>query len=183
MRTISSFTFISLNGCYKRLGNDINWHQHGEEEAAFSAENLKTGNTLLFGRVTYEMMAGFWPTPMAAELFPEVAQGMNNAEKIVCSSTLGQAAWSNTTIISQDIVSAIRALKKTSGKNITILGSGILQTSLADEGLIDEFQVMIDPVIIDNGVQFLSAITRTGTLKLKSNRTFQSGTVLLTYTK
>jgi dihydrofolate reductase len=101
MRTISSFTFISLNGCYKRLGNDISWHKHGAEEAAFPAENLQRRHTLLFGRTTFDMMASFWPAPMAVELFPETAAGMNTAEKMVCSSTLKTTNWKNTTILTR----------------------------------------------------------------------------------
>lgn len=88
MRKLSVFNFITLNGFYKGPGGDISWHKHGEEGSKFSEENLKSANILLFGRVTYEMMAGFWPSPMAYETFPAVAEGMNNTDKIVFSKTL-----------------------------------------------------------------------------------------------
>lgn len=81
MPTLSSFTFLSLDGYYKGINEDISWHSHGAEEAEFSAENSGSGNILLFGRKTYEMMASFWPTAMAAEQFTEVAKNMKQSSK------------------------------------------------------------------------------------------------------
>ena len=81
MRKLSIFNFISLNGFYKGVNEDINWHNHGVEENKYSGESMKAGNILLFGRITYELMANFWTTPMAAENFPVVAKAMNEAEK------------------------------------------------------------------------------------------------------
>ena len=81
MATLSSFTFLSLDGYYKGLNEDISWHRHGEEESQFSADSLQSGNILLFGRKTFEMMASFWPTEMAAQQFPDVAIGMNKSKK------------------------------------------------------------------------------------------------------
>lgn len=181
MRKLSSFTFLSLNGCYKRMNEDINWHQHGAEEAAFSAQSLKSGNTLLFGRKTFQMMESFWPTPIAAASFPEVANGMNAAEKIVCSSTLNSSTWTNTRFINGNSVDEVRKLKNSSGNNITILGSGVLQSLLTSKGLIDEYTIMIDPVIIEQGVPFLQQITGMQKLTLKESRAFSSGVVLLSY--
>jgi dihydrofolate reductase len=88
MSKLTVFNFITLNGFYKDAFNDIRWHTHGEEEGDFSAEMLQQNNILLFGRITYEMMSGFWPTEIALSSMPEVAQGMNAAEKIVFSKTL-----------------------------------------------------------------------------------------------
>ena len=85
---LTVFNFISLNGCYKGLEDEVSWHQHGPEEHAFAVEMLKAGHILLFGRRTYEMMAGYWPTEAAQKNDPLVARGMNEAEKIVFSKTL-----------------------------------------------------------------------------------------------
>ena len=76
MATLTVFNFLTLNGFFKGTNGDIGWHQHGAEEAAFSAAALQSSNTLLFGRVTYEMMVSYWPTPMAMEQNPVVAEGM-----------------------------------------------------------------------------------------------------------
>src|SRR5690606_36751457 len=83
MAKLNVYNFITLNGYYKGRNEDISWHRHGKEEADFSREGLGTENILVFGRVTYQMMAGFWPTPAAMEQLPDIAKSMNDAEKIV----------------------------------------------------------------------------------------------------
>lgn len=181
MSKLSVFNFISLDGYYKDLNNGIDWHQHGQEEGEFSAKNLGQDNILLFGRVTYEMMASWWPTQNAITAMPKVAKGMNNAEKIVCSNTLKTADWQNTRVISGDVFKQLAELKKNSTKDITILGSGNLTTQLAEAGLIDSFQIMIDPVAIGNGTAIFEGIQHQLMLKLTDTQSFKSGTVLLSY--
>lgn len=181
MRKLSVFNFMTLNGFYKGPANDISWHQHGGEEAQFSAESSQSGNVLLFGRVTYQMMASFWPSPMAAEQFPEVAEGMNKAQKIVFSTTMKTTGWANTQIINSDPVQTVRELKQQPGNDITILGSGTLLTQLAEAGLIDSYLFMIDPLAIGEGTPIFSGISKPLNLKLKQSRVFSSGTVLLEY--
>ena len=113
MATLSVFNFVSLDGYYKDVNNKTDWHAHGgEEEGKFSAESAQSGSTLVFGRVTYDMMAGFWPSPMAYEMFPEVAEGMNKSKKIVFSKTMKKADWTNTKIINGNIAEEVRKIKK-----------------------------------------------------------------------
>lgn len=184
MRKINSFTFLSLNGFYKGVDEDTSWHNHGLEENQFSEEQLKSNNILLFGRSTYEMMYNFWPTPMAHDMFPIVAKKMNESEKIVISNSLKKVKWKNTRILSGDIVSQIRKLKTIQNKNLTILGSGSIVTLLSDAGLIDEYQIMIDPVALGDGSTIFKGIKHKLNLKLINTRVFKnSGTVLLTYKK
>ncbi|RYY00660.1 MAG: dihydrofolate reductase, partial [Gammaproteobacteria bacterium] len=152
MATVSVFNFMTLNGFYKGIKNDISWHQHGDEEAGFSEENLKRGSILLFGRVTYELMAGYWSTKAAKQGFTKLADGMNNAEKIVFSRTLTATNWENTRLVRHEAVDEIHRLKASGKKNMTILGSGSLASQCADAGLIDEYQLMIDPVAIGEGI-------------------------------
>lgn len=181
MHTLSAFLFISLNGYYKGPNGDLSWHRHGAEESAFSESAVGAGNTLLFGRVTYEMMASFWPTPMAMQQAPVVAEGMNKAEKIVFSRSLENASWNNTRIIRENMIEAIRSMKQTPGKNMTLLGSGSILTQFADAGIIDEYQFMIDPVALPKGSSIFDGIFHKLDLELISSRTFQSGTILLSY--
>jgi dihydrofolate reductase len=163
------------------MNGSTEWHQHGKEEEGLSKDGLSADNILLFGRVTYEMMAGFWPTPMASEQMPEVAAGMNNADKIVFSSTLKQTDWQNTSIMNGDIVQDIRKLKKTNGKDMTILGSGTIVTQFAQAGLIDDYQIMIDPVALGKGTSIFNGMVQPLHFKLTEAKTFKSGTVLLNY--
>ena len=181
MRKLTAYNFLSLNGFYKGPNEDTNWHTHGEEEARYSEESLAQGNTLLFGRKTYEMMVSFWPTPQARELFPKVAEGMNNAEKIVFSRTLFEPEWENTQVISGDIVDQIHELKRSPGKDMTILGSGSIISLFTDHNLIDEYQFMIDPVAIPDGTPVFINIKQNLDLQLTSSKIFNSGVVLLHY--
>ncbi len=181
MATLSSFTFLSLDGYYKGLNEDISWHHHGEEEGQFSADSLQSENILLFGRKTFEMMASFWPTEMAAQQFPDVAKGMNKAKKLAVSNTVQKVDWSNTEIISGDIIAQIKQLKQNSTKDITILGSGQLLTALAAENLVDEYGIMIDPVAIGAGSSLFKGLTTPLQLQLTGTRTFKSGVVLHNY--
>ncbi|MCF0069280.1 dihydrofolate reductase family protein [Dyadobacter sp. CY261] len=181
MGKLIAYNFITLNGYYKGPDNDISWHRHGEEESGFASENMEAKATLLFGRVTYEMMASFWPTPMALEQMPDVAKGMNESEKIVFSSTLESVDWENTTIIQSDLVEAVRELKSDPDRVMTILGSGSIIAQLAEAGLIDEYQYMIDPVALGSGTPSFQGLTRKLDLKLTDSRIFKSGVVLLTY--
>src|SRR5688572_14374240 len=128
MAKLNIFNFITLNGFYKGPNNDINWHKHGDEEGEFSKEGAQSDSIILFGRVTYEMMYSFWPTTLAQESMPEVADGMNKSEKIVFSNTLQKADWNNTRIISSHAVEEIKKLKKTSKKDFIVLGSGSIVT-------------------------------------------------------
>lgn len=181
MGKLNTFTFISLDGYYKGLNEDISWHRHGAEEGAFSAESLQVGNTLLFGRRTYELMVSFWPTPMAAEQFPAVAEGMNRAEKIVFSRTLNEARWNNTRFVAGNLVEEVQRLKERPGVNLTLLGSGSILTQLARAGLVDEYAVMVDPVVLGAGTPLFEGLGQKLELELTGNRVFGSGVVLLNY--
>jgi len=129
-------------------------------------------------------MERFWPTPMAAELFPIVAENMNKSEKIVCSNTLKKVNWKNTTILSGDIIEQLEKLKKSSKKPITILGSGSLLTQLSDANLIDQYIIMLDPVALGKGTSIFEGLKTTMELRLVSSRVFEKdGIVLLTYEK
>src|SRR6187402_2430725 len=104
MRKIVAFEQVSLDGFFVDARGDMNWaHKQDAEWNAFAASNASGGGALLFGRVTYEMMAGFWPTPMAMKSMPEVAEGMNNLPKFVASRTLDQVSWKNTTLLKGDL--------------------------------------------------------------------------------
>lgn len=181
MRRLIVFNFATLNGFFKGPGEDIGWHRHGNEEHEYSIESLKHGGILLFGRITYEMMAGYWPSPMAMTSDPLVADGMNNAEKIVFSKTLKKAPWKPTTIIRDNMIEEVRKLKKSKGKDMAVLGSGSILTQFAEHDLIDEYQIMVDPVLLGNGTPMFKGLKRKIDLRLRESKVFKSGTVLLCY--
>ena len=181
MRKLNAFNFITLNGYYKGPNGDISWHRHGAEENDYSIEGVQSGSALLFGRVTYEMMASYWQTPDTMKNNPIVAEGMNSAEKIVFSRTLKKAGWNNTTLIKDNIVEEIRKMKQMQGKDMTILGSGSILTQFAEAGLIDEYLFMVDPVALGEGTPIFKNIKHKLDLVLSSTRSFKSGVMLLCY--
>jgi dihydrofolate reductase len=181
MGKLGVFVFLSLDGYIEGPNRDISWHPHDPEGAEFAQEGLKSGSTLLFGRVTYDLMTRYWPTPQAAKDLPAVAEGMNRAEKIVFSRTLKRADWNNTRLVKDNMVQEVRTLKQTPGRNLRILGSGSIITQLAAEGLIDEYQIMVDPVALGSGTPIFKGLRERLNLKLMGTRPFRNGSVLLTY--
>jgi dihydrofolate reductase len=182
MRKLTAFNFVTLDGYYKGLEEDISWHNHGIEETRYSEEMLSLGNILLFGRKTYEQMAYFWTSEMAKEIFPKVVEGMNNSEKIVFSTQAEpDEIWVNTRFISGNIAESINHLKQTPGKDLTILGSGSIVAQFAGQNLIDEYKLMIDPVVLGQGVPLFEGIKQNLNLKLIGVRTFSGDSVLIEY--
>lgn len=183
MRKLRVFNQLSLDGLFDDANGDMSWaHKFDPEWTAFVAENAKGGGALVFGRVTYQMMASFWPTPMALQTNPAVAERMNALPKIVFSRTLDAATWNNTTLIKDDIVGAMRGLKAEPGPDMVILGSGSLVAQFTDARLIDEYQFVVNPVVLGAGRSLFAGVTgRTG-LRLDRARTFGNGNVVLWYT-
>ncbi|MDE2040351.1 MAG: dihydrofolate reductase [Elusimicrobia bacterium] len=186
MRKLGVFNLMTLDGYITGERGDISWHEavfvNGEFQK-YAERNSNAGGTLLFGRKTYELMAGYWPTAEALKNDPIVAGGMNAATKIVFSRTLKKAGWSNTRLVKSGLLAEVRRLKAGSGKGLTILGSGSLVSQLAPAGLIDEYQLMVVPVALGRGKTMFEGLKKRLKLKLKSTKAFRNGSVLLVYSK
>ena len=182
MRKLVVFNSVTLDGYFAGINGDMSWaHKQDAEWNAFVADNAKGESQLLFGRITYQMMASFWPTPAAIENFPIVAQGMNSGPKVVFSRTLDKASWNNTKLVKRDLAAEVRKMKNEPGDNMVILGSGTIVSQLAQEGLIDEFQIVVNPVVLGQGKSMFDGIKEKLTLKQTRTRTFGNGNVLLCY--
>ena len=182
MRKLLVFNHVSLDGLFVDAKGDMSWaHQRDAEWNEFVAGNAKGGGVLVFGRVTYEMMASFWPTPMAAQNSPAVAELMNKLQKIVFSKTMKEASWSNTKLMKGDLATEVRKLKQDPGLDMVIMGSGTIISQLAQEGLIDEFQIVLAPIVIGSGGTLFEGVKEKLSLKLKSTRSFKNGNVFLCY--
>jgi dihydrofolate reductase len=152
-----------------------------EEFNEFAVQQTSEFGALLFGRVTYELMAGYWPTEAAKSDDPEVASLMNSLPKVVFSNTLEKVEWENTKLVRDNLVEAVTKLKEQPGKDIAVFGSSDLAVALIDLGLIDEFRIMINPIVLGEGKPILHGIKHKLELKLINVRTFRTGSVLLTY--
>lgn len=177
------FQQVSLDGYFIDGKGDMSWakNDNDEEFNAFSSENARGGGVLLFGRVTYELMAGFWPTLQARESLPVVAERMNNLPKVVFSRTLDKASWNNTKLVKGDLVTNIRKMKSEPGEGMAILGSGSIVSQLALEGVIDEYQIVVNPIALGVGRTMFDGIKEKLSLQLTKSRTFRNGKVLLCY--
>ena len=176
------FDQVSLDGYFTDANGDFRWaHKNDEEWKAFAAGNAGGGGTLLFGRVTYELMAGYWPTPMAHQNDPEVAAGMNQRPKVVFSRTLDSVSWSNTKLMKGDLVEEVCRMKQEPGDGIAILGSGSIVSQLAAVGLIDEYQIVINPIVLGRGRTLFEGVEQRIGLRLVRSRVFGNGKVLVCY--
>jgi dihydrofolate reductase len=181
MRKVLFFMLTSLDGYFEGPDRDINWHNVDEEFDQFAIEQLNSVDMLLFGRVTYEMMASYWPTPTAIKNDPIVAGKMNSLSKIVFSKTLSGIAWQNTQLVKTNFVGEISKLKQQPGKDLIIFGSSDLAVSLIKNGLIDEFRIMVNPIVLGSGKSLFQGLQSRLDLKLLKARAFKSGNVLLHY--
>jgi dihydrofolate reductase len=178
------FNHVSLDGYFVDRNGDMSWFHKAQQDAdwnAFVAGNASGGGVLLFGRITYELMAGYWPTPLALKNDPKVAEEMNNLQKVVFSRTLEKAPWKNTKLVKGDLVAEVRKMKAESGEGMAILGSGSIVSQLAQEGLIDEYQIALNQIVLGRGRTMFDGIKEKLTLKLTKTRAFDNGTVMLWY--
>jgi dihydrofolate reductase len=183
MRKLIVFNNVSLDGYFAGKDGDISWFKGNmdPEFTAFTLDNAISGGELLFGRITYELMAGYWQTPEAVKKDPLVAERMNHLPKVVFSRTLASAPWKNTTLVKGDLAAEVRQRKKQPGKDMAILGSGQIVAQLAQAGLIDEYQILLNPVVLGQGRTMFDGIAEKLILKLAKTRSFGNGNILLCY--
>jgi dihydrofolate reductase len=184
MAKLSAFSQISLDGYFVDAAGGMSWAHEGSQDPewqAFVSGNASGDGALLFGRVTYEMMASYWPSPLAAQNSPDVAARMNTSRKLVFSRTLEQAAWQNTTLLKGELSAEVSELKQSLGGGITILGSGQLVAQLAQARLIDAYQFVVSPVVLGGGRSLFEGVKGRLDLKLEKTRAFANGKVVLWY--
>jgi len=184
MRKLIVFNHISLDGYFVDANGSMAWAKmdtHDPEYNAFVAGNASGDGTLLFGRVTYELMIKYWPTPIAKQHDPVVAEGMNNMPKFVFSRTMDKASWNNTRVVEGDLASEVKKMKQLAGSGMAILGSGTIVSQLAAAGLIDEYQVVVNPIILGKGRTMFEGVKDMLSLKLTKTRSFKSGKVFCCY--
>lgn len=179
MRKLIMWNLVSLDGCFEGAKSwDLPWHERvwGEELERFSIEQLQSADMLLFGRATYEGMAAYWEKEEG-----EIADYMNKLPKRVCSRTLREPAWNNTTLISDDVRAEVARLKQEGSGNILVFGSADLSRTLVDEALFDEYRIAIAPVIHGRGRQLFSERALPQQLELLDTRALSNGCVILRY--
>jgi dihydrofolate reductase len=179
MRKIYLFQNVSLDGYFEAPGHDLSWAVQDFE--AFPSNANEQSGAMLFGHRTYDMMKAFWPTPQAAQVAPQIAKFMNERLKYVASHKPFEPGWENVTVLNGDVIAEVRNIKDQPGGNIIVFGSNTLCVSLIQAGLLDEIQVMLNPVLIGEGTPLLKGLAGKVKLTLRDAQKFKSGNILLFY--
>ena len=139
---------------------------------------MQAADTLLFGRQTYQEFESYWPQ-QGSEV--ELADYFNNTPKLVVSNTLKTVEWQNSTLISGDVAAELTRIKSLPGKDIAMVGSGKLVTSLLREGVLDELRLLVHPIAVNSGKRLFETETDRIPLTLLSSKTLSTGVLALTY--
>jgi len=183
MRRLILDTIISLDGYFTSLRNSIDWFGFDDDEWAWSRDINRRVDTMLYGRVTYEEFSQFWPTrrPKSIGVDPVLVEQLNTIQKVVFSRTLAKALWKPATIVRGSPSEAVKKLKRQPGKDLIVVGSGMLVGLLLREGLIDEYFIRVRPIILGSGRPIFVDPNGRHPLKLISAKTFKTGVVGLHY--
>ncbi|MGB6603297.1 MAG: dihydrofolate reductase family protein [Steroidobacteraceae bacterium] len=177
MRRLFVSNLMTLDGFFEGPNGEFDWPVVEEEFFQYAREMLRGVDTILFGRRTYLMMAAYWP----AAPRDEIADQMNSLRKLVFSRTLGRAEWNNSHLVRDDAAGEVAKLKRESGKDIVILGSASLASSLLQANLVDEYRVILQPVLLGSGNPLFKSISERIKMKLTRTRVFKTGVVVLYY--
>ena len=183
MRKIIFMMSVSLDGYFEGLNRELDWQLVDEELHGHFNDWLREAGAFLDGRVTYELMAGFWPTadadPAASPPMAEFAGIWREMPKIVFSRTLERAGW-NSTVVSDVVPEDILALKAQPGGDL-VLGGANLAATFMEHDLIDEYRIYVHPVILGRGRPLFRPADATLALRLEETMTFRNGVVSLRY--
>jgi dihydrofolate reductase len=191
MRKLVANEFSSLDGVIQSSGSDDDlsggfrhggWHlPYFEEQAGqWVVEGYRSAGAFLFGRRTYELLAGHWPN--ASEEEQEVAKPLNELPKYVATTTLSDPLeWKNAHVLQGDVTEAVASLKEDDGGDLHLVGSSQLAHTLVDAGLVDAFRVMIIPLVLGGGKRYLPEDGAKRPLRLVDSQVTPKGAILATY--
>ena len=191
MRKVIASTFVTLDGLMVGPNEEMDWvldNLDGEMENDI-ADQLKNVDAILLGRVTYQIMANYWPTATTGASVrrsqgaedPIITDKMNNLPKIVFSKTLQKAEWKNSRLIKENIKDEILKIKQQPGKDMVILGSASIVQTFTNLGLIDEYRLLLHPVVLGSGKPLFKDIKDRLNLKLMKTKTYRNGVVSFDY--
>lgn len=187
MRKLVLFMHVSLDGFAADVNSGLEWIFYDGELQQYAEGIVATVGSPVYGRITYELMAGYWPAvlnnPDASEHSKAHAQWVDKATKIVFSKTMKEAAWNNTIVINDNMAEEINKLKQQPGKDLVIFGSPGLAHSFMELDLIDEYQLTLNPVLLGSGIPAYQHIKNKTNLKLVKATPLKSGVVGLHYVR
>lgn len=176
MRKLFWQMMVTLDGFMEGPNRELDWHVVDDDFARYVAEMENDIDTLLFGRVTYELMAAYWPSSTEPE-----ARMMNELPKVVFSRTLDSVTWNNSRLVKENIAEEVARLKRQPGKDLAMFGSADLASTFMRLGLIDEYRIFVNPVVLGGGAPMFKDVQDRMALKLLKTQTWSSGVVILYY--
>ncbi|MCG7856973.1 dihydrofolate reductase family protein [Flavihumibacter sediminis] len=186
MRKIISFMHISLDGFVAGPNGEMDWIKADEEIFSYVGKRISEGDTSLYGRVTFQMMEGYWPTaadkPNATRHDIEHSRWYSQVHKVVLSRTMKDADLANTTIISDNLAEKINEIKQQAGEDILLFGSPTATHSLIQLNLIDGYWLFVNPIILGEGIPLFTGIKDRIKLNLLNTKQFACGVTELNYT-
>jgi dihydrofolate reductase len=187
MRNLIFFMHTSLDGFVTGPNGEMDWIRLDDDLFDFVATMTDKADTALYGRVTYEMMESYWPKageqPNATKHDKEHSAWYNKVPKVVLSKTISETGLINTKVISDQLTDNINKIKNLEGENILIFGSPGASHSLLGLGLIDEFWLFVNPILLGRGKPLFTGINESIKLKLAETKTFACGVIALHYAK
>jgi dihydrofolate reductase len=187
MRSLVFFMHVSLDGFASGPNGEMDWIKVDDSMFDFVGTMTDKADTALYGRVTYEMMQAYWPTaaeqPGASKHDIEHSAWYKKVRKIVLSTSMNGIGLGNTIVINDGLVDKITEIKIQDGKDILIFGSPRASNSLLQAGLVDEFWLFVNPIILGKGIPVFTGVTEAINLKLIETKTFASGVIALHYQK
>ncbi len=181
MRKIIASEMVTLDGYFAGPNGEIDWFFWNDEMAKSAIDLISSVDTLLFGRVTYELMASYWPSASPPTEDPIIIDRMNNLPKIVFSKTLEKVEWKNTRLIKEIVADEVLGMKRQTGKNMVVYGSGSIVSAFMNLGLIDEYHLFVNPIVLGRGKPLFKDLKDMHKLKLVRIKAFNNGVVLLHY--
>lgn len=169
---------VTLDGFIEGPNRELDWHVRGPDFEQYCLEMLHSIDLILLGRISYEMMIGYWPDAEASPTDRVFARRMNELPKVVLSRTLPAATW-NTRVVRDHVAEEVRALKRMPGKDIAVFGGAGIIATLRRHGLIDEYRLIVSPVVLGGGTPLFRDVQERFTMRLTKTTTLSSGGVIL----
>lgn len=195
MRRLVMFNRVSADGYFAAPDGNLDWVVPEPEVDKLGASGTGEFDTVVLGRKTYDMFASFWPhideksdtapnphdSREVSKEMREMGRMLNAATKLVFSSSLRNPTWQNTRVLSRFDPAEVKSMKEGPGKDMIIFGSGSIVSQLTENGLIDEYQLVVSPLILGSGKKMIDNVSRRLKLELLEQKTFPTGTQLLKY--
>jgi dihydrofolate reductase len=185
MRKIILNMMVTVDGFMEGENKDLSWHLADNEWDKYAIENMDTTDTIIFGRVCYELFESYWPkaakNPNTGKDDLTIAKWIDSSKKIVFSRTMKEVSWNNTTLLHDVSVDEINTLKQGSGKDMIMFGGAGIAQSFMNLNLIDEYRLFVNPIILGKGKLLFENLKVKLNLKLINTKHFKSGLVGLYY--